>query len=280
MQPFRSALEIAEVDIKVASIWESVHRALLGEIRFIPSLPARDVEVREIKDLPHKPGLSKREGQVRLLHDLASIELQAMELGLRTLIEFPEAPLEFRDQLASVTVEEASHLALCLKAMRDLGANWGDFPVHLGLWRGVSQDDSLLDRILIVHRYLEGSGLDAGDKLLRRLSGVEAKGPQKVAEVIQRDEIKHVQFGSHWYREICEQNKIDPNIDFAPRLKSLFHRLPRRVEPICHELRIKSGFTSEEIETLESFRGLWLNPPLEKIHVNLKEADSAIDRMQ
>lgn len=279
MQPLRSALDVASVDQKLSSLEDSIHLALLGQLQHIPEVPARDVEVREIKALPDKPGLSRREGQARMLHDLASIEMQAMELGLRTLMEFPEAPMDFRDQLAQITREEAKHLGLCVREIRELGMEWGDFPVHIGLWKSVSREDSLIDRILIVHRYLEGSGLDAGDKLLRRLSGVAARGPQKVAEVIQHDELAHVQFGSDWYKKICRIHRLDPDSDFAPRLRSLFHRLPRRIEPIHHELRMKSGFSREEIAILEDFRSLWLAPPTEKIHQNLKQADTAVDRV-
>ncbi|RYZ67422.1 MAG: DUF455 family protein, partial [Proteobacteria bacterium] len=111
---------------------------------------ARDVRVVQTKDLPNKPGISTVEGQARLLHDLASIELQALELGLRTLEEYPEAPKEFREQLAEVTAGEARHLALCLDGIEALGYSWGHWNVHLALWNVVSPEDSLLDRILIV----------------------------------------------------------------------------------------------------------------------------------
>ena len=122
--------------------------------------------------LPAKKGLSFKEGQARLLHDLASIELQAMELCLRSLYEYPDAPVAFREQLATIALGEGNHLQLCLNGIETLGFAWGDWPVHVALWHSTANSDSLLDRILIVHRYLEGSGLDAGDTLLRRLSGV------------------------------------------------------------------------------------------------------------
>ena len=75
-----------------------------------PVIPARDISLLAPKELPEKKGLSFKEGQARLLHDLASIELQAMELGLRTLVEFPEAPKDFREQLWQITLSESEHL--------------------------------------------------------------------------------------------------------------------------------------------------------------------------
>jgi uncharacterized ferritin-like protein (DUF455 family) len=92
---------------------EPTLNALLQSGRYsldIPEESGRDVQILPIRELPPKKGLSSKEGQARLLHDLASIELQAMELGARTLAEFPQAPSGFREQLAVITLEEASHL--------------------------------------------------------------------------------------------------------------------------------------------------------------------------
>ena len=170
----------------------------------VPIFPARDISLLAPKELPEKKGLSFKEGQARLLHDLASIELQAMELGLRTLVEFPDAPKEFREQLWEITLSESEHLEMCLTEIEGLGFKWGDWPVHCALWSATGSHDSLLDRVLIVHRFLEGSGLDAGETILRRLKGVDAKPVQKAAEKIFSDEIGHVEFGSRWYRNICK----------------------------------------------------------------------------
>lgn len=219
-----------------------------------PLIPARDINLLAPKELPAKKGLSLKEGQARLLHDLASIELQAMELGLRTLVEFPQAPKNFREQLWEITLSESEHLEMCLTEIEGLGFKWGDWPVHCALWSATNADDSLLDRILIVHRFLEGSGLDAGETILRRLQGVDAKPVQKAATRIFNDEVGHVEFGSRWYREICKTEMIDPNVDFSQRMDKLRWVLPKRVENIAVDLRKKAGFTDSEIEYLKNLR--------------------------
>lgn len=247
-------LLIISLNEKLLHLEAACHHALTGESFFIPECPGRDVETLPIKQLPFKPGLSQLDGQARLLHDLASIELQAMELGFRTLIEYPHAETFFREQLVEIILDESRHLKMCIEQLIELGYKWGAWPVHLGLWQAVSEHDSLLDRILIVHRYLEGSGLDAGEKLLRRLSGVEQKGTREIVQVITREEIGHVRFGSSWYRRICEQNGIDASEDFYPRLKGLFHKIPRRREKLDKELRKKAGFTLREISEIEILR--------------------------
>ncbi len=244
------------------NIWkklENINQAVEGSLSSyaredIPLIPARDLEILIPGQLSPKKGLSSKEGQARLLHDLASIELQAMELGLRTLNEFPDAPVGFREELAAITLSEASHLKLCLQGMDKLGFKWGDWAAHTMLWSATAASDSLLDRILIVHRYLEGSGLDAGDTLLKRLGGVLDSPLESISKTILTEEVGHVEFGSRWYRIICKDEKIDSQQDFADRMGKLRWRMPKRIEKISRHLRIQAGFTDFELDYLENLR--------------------------
>lgn len=255
------AFEIPSVWEKIANIQRDTERALkLSQPERAPMLPSRDIMLLDTRLHPNKKGFSTKEGQARMLHDLASIELQAMELGLRTLVEFPEAPQGFREELLAVTVSEAEHLRLCLEGLNELGFQWGDWPVHCGLWTAVDREDSLLDRILIVHRYLEGSGLDAGSMLLRRLDGVDAPGVRKIVKQINEEEVGHVDFGSQWYRRILIADKQDPNADFGPRMDRLRDRLPKRIENINRELRLRAGFNEIELDYYEKLRQEFLIP--------------------
>ncbi len=131
--------------------------------------------------------------------------------------------------------------------------------MHLGLWQSVSAQDSLLDRVVIVHRYLEGSGLDASDQLLRRLTGVKAPETWDAVSVIRHDEVKHVLFGSRWYKRLCAAEKLDPDEDFRARLLRLVHRIPRRLEPVAADLRASVGFSASEVETLMALRERWMS---------------------
>lgn len=225
----------------------------------IPALAARDVLVLDPKSHPVKTGFSHKEGQARALHDLASIELQAMEMALRTLCEFPSSPLKFREELKNVCLSEAEHLRICLLELEKMGYEWGHWPVHQALWSALDSTDSLLDRILIVHRYLEGSGLDAGDTLLRRLAGCVDFGLQAVLQKITEEEISHVEFGCRWYRLICESEGLDSQVDFEQRMKKLRERLPKRIEKISFQLRLRAGFTTTEINFLEEYRKSYLS---------------------
>lgn len=254
MSEVQNPLLLADIDEKLNCIETSCKQVNQGLAFEVPEVIARDVEVLPLKSLPKKPGLSKPKGQARLLHDLASIELQAMELGFRTLVEFPEAAQSFRQELTEVVLDEARHLQLCLNGLEDLGHFWGEWPVHTVLWQSVSAEDSLLDRILIVHRYLEGSGLDAGSRILEKLQGTSSGLVRSIVRVINEEEIGHVLFGSNWYRFFCGEQGLDPEEDFVDRMKKLSDRVPRRLEKFNYRLREQAGFSLAELEVLEALQ--------------------------
>lgn len=239
---------------KLEALDGAIDLAFGGSRGVPPTDPLREPQVLTPSLHPPKGGLSTRAGQARLAHDLASIELQATELALRTLIEFPDAPASFRDELAELVRSEGDHFRLCLETLDSLGFRFGDWPVHLALWKAVSPKDTLLDRVVIVHRYLEGAGLDASETILRRLSSSDGVSVRETVKTIAREEVAHVEFGSRWMREICRSHGLDPEYEFASRLERLAREIPRR-EPLSRETRVRAGFTERELEALERARG-------------------------
>lgn len=260
MQNFNVLVE-PNVQKKIELFEKTLELIINKDFLQIPRQAARDIPVLPTRLHPDKKGLSFKEGQARLLHDLASIELQAMELALRTLIEFPEAPTEFRQQLIEIARSEKKHLNLCLQAIESTGFTWGHFPIHNLLWDSVSSDNDLLDRILIVHLYLEGSGLDASHYLVQRLRGVAAT-ENKIHEVIQiiaNEELDHVRFGTYWFDKICKDQNLDPSFEYENRFKKVKKLLPRRVEKINLQIRKTVGFTDSQLKVLNEFRSEILN---------------------
>lgn len=254
-------LFIENVREKIRSLPSDIEKSWRGEASafLIPSgAPGRDLEVMTKGSRGQKKGFSFLEGQARLLHDLASIELQAMELAYRSFVEYPEAPREFREQMADLALSEARHLELCLDQLDEMGFSWGTWPAYISLWRSVSQDDSLLDRLLIVHRYLEASGLDAGVSMLKKLESCEAPHVSKAVRVITEEEVDHVAFGSRWYHQICLKENKDPDQDFHERLFKIQSILPRRFEVIDPNVRKKAGFTDREIQAAQDLREFFI----------------------
>ncbi len=253
---FKNPLLLSAVDEKVTGLERLTLFSVTSEW-VVPEFPVRDVEVKTPEEMPKRLGFSLIEGRARLLHDLANIELQAAELCLRTLIEFPQAPHAFRIQLFELMQSERTHLELCLNGLEHLGFCWGHWPVHVGLWASVSPQDDLLDRILIVHRYLEGSGLDAGSNLMKRLKGVAPGIVHRIVEQITNEEIGHVKFGSDWYRQICISRDLDPVLDFPIRFSKIEKQVPKRIDKLNKELRRRAGFSEQELYFLEQKISEW-----------------------
>ncbi len=251
----RSLLSEADVRAKIRQLPADIEKFWAQHnICWLPETPCRDIKVMQEPDRRKRKGLSDREEQGRLLHNLANIELQAMELAFRSYVEYPEAHTEFREQLAELAISESEHLQLCLEQLQELGYQWGDWPIHLNLWAAVSKQDSLLDRLLIVHRYLEACGLDSGVALLNRLHALDAPHVKKAVSQIADDEVGHVEFGSRWYRFFCQQQNLEASDDFPVRLQMLKSKLPKRIEKLQCELRKNAGFTEAELQAAENLR--------------------------
>jgi len=254
-----SCLEEPRVRQKIRGLESDLQRFWQGSsLSLKRGAPGRDAPIFTSGTFEKRKGLSERGAQARLLHNLANIELQAMELAFRTYAEYPTAPQAFREQLGALALSESRHLELCLDQLEELGFEWGTWPVHLNLWAAVSEEDTLLDRLVIVHRYLEACGLDSSSALQRRLVQSQAPHVEKAVKVIAEEEVGHVAFGSYWYHEICTLEGLDPNEDFPSRLRRLGARLPKRIEELNVELRRSAGFLDQEIAASESLRQLFL----------------------
>ncbi len=218
-------------------------------ILFKPVSPFRP-HLTPLKDHPTVHfGLGKLEGHARLLSDLANIELQAIEIGIITLLQFPDAEQSYRFQLTEVCLEESIHLNLCLNAMQDLRYNFGDFSLNLNLWNTAVQDVELLPRIITSYLYLEASGLDAGENIQRKLTGCPIKESPifSVTQRIAKDEIKHVRFGRNWYLSEALRLKADASTIWKNKIQELKILAPKNF-PISTERRRLTGMTDEEID--------------------------------
>ena len=97
-----------------------------------PGRPSRPRLVAP-RDLPaRKPG--SPEGRASLLHALAHIEFNAINLAWDAVYRFREMPAVFYRDWASVAREEAFHFRLLCDHLAHLGYGYGDFDAHNGLW--------------------------------------------------------------------------------------------------------------------------------------------------
>lgn len=213
-------------------------------------LPGRESKpVLVAPDALPRRGLQKVEGRAALLHSLAHIEMNAVNLALDVVWRFAGLPEAFYLDWMQVAGEEALHFGLLASHLADLGFQYGDFPAHDGLWSMAERTrHDLLARLALVPRTLEARGLDASPAIRSRLAQA---GDHRAAAILDRilsDEIGHVGIGNYWYGWLCAERTVDP-IDTYRELAQL-HSAPRLRGPFNLDARRAAGFTEAELEAL------------------------------
>ena len=191
------------------------------------------------------------EGRAALIHALAHIELNAIDLALDLVWRFADMPDEFYRQWTVVAQEEALHFQLLRDHLQTLGFGYGDFPAHNALWEMAEKTKhDLLARIALVPRTLEARGLDASPPIRAKLVGAGDRRAGDILDIILRDEIGHVAVGNHWYRVLCAERQLDPIATYAELAAR--YGAPRLRGPFNLEARKAAGFTAAELDQLST----------------------------
>jgi len=193
-----------------------------------------------------------RSGLAALLHAIAHIEFNAIDLALDACWRFSGLPPDYYRQWLQVAHEEATHFGLLRALLQQLGHDYGDFDAHHGLWEMcVKTQDDVTARMALVPRTLEARGLDATPLIqarLRRVNTPEAGRAVDILDIILRDEIGHVAVGNRWYAWLCGRDGLDPLAHY--RVLARRHAAPRPRPPFNTTAREAAGFTREEMHAL------------------------------
>jgi uncharacterized ferritin-like protein (DUF455 family) len=122
--------------------------------------------------MPKRRAGGERESRIALLHALAHIELNAIDLAWDLIARFAseDPPRAFFDDWVAVADEEATHHGLLAERLAALDASYGDLPAHDGLWEAASVTATdLLARLAVVPLVLEARGLDVTPAMIQRL---------------------------------------------------------------------------------------------------------------
>ncbi len=216
----------------------------------LPGRPARPELVHPARVPRRSP--FKPEGLAALLHAIAHIEFNAINLALDAAWRFQGMPREFHLDWVRVAAEEAYHFGLLVQLLADLGHAYGDFAAHDNLWTMCTrtQDDEVA-RMALVPRTLEARGLDATPQIQERLRAVGSPMALRavdVLEIILRDEVGHVAIGNHWYRWLCAREGLDPVAHYAVLVQR--HDAPRLHPPFNRTAREQAGFSDDELALL------------------------------
>ena len=189
------------------------------------------------------------EGRAALVHAIAHIELNAINLALDAVWRFDGMPPDYYRDWVRVAAEEAHHFSLLRGHLLSLGHDYGDFPAHQGLWTMCERTaHDVVARMALVPRTLEARGLDATPPMqnkLRNTGAPDALAAVAILDVILRDEIGHVAIGNRWYRWLCDRDGLEPVAHY--RLLTRLHQAPRPKPPLNLAARRLAGFTDDEL---------------------------------
>lgn len=252
------ALRLAEPAAKAAAtlaLWRALLAGELGiqpatliaEPAGLPGRPARPALVPHVQLARRSP--FTRDGRAALLHAIAHIEFNAINLALDAVWRFAGLPEAFYRDWLQVAAEEAIHFGLLERHLHTLECAYGDFDAHDGLWTMTERTrHDVLARMALVPRTLEARGLDATPPIqakLRRAGDLQAVA---ILDRILADEVGHVAIGNRWYRWLCQRDGVDAEVAYAPLARR--HDAPRPRPPFNLSARRAAGFTEAELAAL------------------------------
>ena len=212
----------------------------------IPGRPARPELVAP--KLVGRRSMVTVEGRAMLVHALAHIEFNAVNLALDAIWRFPGMPDQFYLDWLRVAKEEAYHFSLLSAHLRTLGFAYGDFSAHGSLWEMVEKTTGdVMARMALVPRTLEARGLDAIPPLRAKLAQAGDEAAAAILDIILHDEVGHVEIGNRWYALLCGQRGLDPITtydDLVVQYKATVRG------PFNMEARRRAGFTEAELAAL------------------------------
>lgn len=222
--------------------------AVLSAQAGIPGRPARPELVAPLQVKTRS--MRTQEGRAALIHALAHIEFNAINLALDAVWRFACMPEAFYADWMQVASEEAYHFSLLASHLETLGFAYGDFPAHNSLWDMAEKtQNDILARIALVPRTMEARGLDAAPPVRNKLAQAGDQVAADILDIILHDEIGHVAIGNRWYAWLCTQRGLDPITTFA-RLSVQF-KAPVLRGPFNMGARRAAGFTEDELALLK-----------------------------
>jgi uncharacterized ferritin-like protein (DUF455 family) len=215
----------------------------------VPGRPGRP-ELVHPKQVPRRR-LGNPEGRKALIHAVAHIEFNAINLALDAVYRFAGMPRAFYSDWLGVAADESRHFSLLEQRLGELGADYGDYPAHNGLWEmALKTDADCLERMALVPRVLEARGLDVTPGMIERLQGAGDHATVSVLRIILEEEVGHVEIGSRWFRWCCDRQGVDPESTFKNLLQT--HYQGRIQRPFNYTARQAAGFSASELAHLEA----------------------------
>ncbi len=253
----RICLQCNDVDKKLFLTHQLASQTAKGELYFEPFGQPLGISENGFPDKPElvkatkvpKRGFGTTEGRAIMMHAIAHIEFNAINLALDAIQRFADMPRDYYLDWLRVADEEVYHFELIRAHLRYLGAEYGDYPAHSGLWEMAEKTaHDVMVRMALVPRVLEARGLDVTPGIQHKLRQANDKHAATLLDIIFADEVGHVEIGTRWFHHLCQQRDIDPDATFFALIEDYFPR--GMYGPYNVDARAQAGFSEKEIQLL------------------------------
>ena len=246
--------EKARAAREAASTWREAPDMKAGS-SIPPDRPARPEcpPLRPPREVPRRRITSGVPGRVALLHALAHIELNAIDLAFDIVARFVDEglPRAFYDDWVAVGDDEARHFLMLAERLAELGAAYGDMNAHDGLWQAAAETaDDLLARLAVVPLVLEARGLDVTPAMVGKLRNAGDDRSADMLQLIHDEEITHVAAGARWFRHVCGERGLEPAETYGALVRQRFRGSLK--PPFNRASRDAAGLPAEFYEPLAS----------------------------
>jgi uncharacterized ferritin-like protein (DUF455 family) len=255
-----TVLETADPAVKAAVARQAAAAWRAGAVASVGSAAPPPRPARPARPLLKRPGeVPKRKitrgtaGRAALLHALAHIELNAIDLAADIIARFTDErlPRGFYDDWLRIADEEAKHYLLLAERLAVLGMAYGDLPAHDGLWQAAEETaHDLLARLAVVPLVLEARGLDVTPAMIARLQAVEDRESAAALTLIYEEEIGHVAIGKRWFDHVCAKRAVEPRPTWQALVRRHFRGQLK--PPFNTAARDEADFPSDYYEALAS----------------------------
>lgn len=231
---------------RYAARWQAARAA--GETPEIghaspPAQPARPAAPALLnpRDVPRrKPG--SPEGRIAILHAVAHIELNAVDLHWDIIARYSHIPMPigFYDDWVKSADEESKHFNLMCDCLEAQGSFYGALDAHAGMWQAAEDTaDDLHGRLAVVPMVLEARGLDVTPGMIKLFRQAKDTQAVEALELIYAEEVHHVAYGSKWFHYLCGRDALDPTPTFHALVRKYFHSTLK--PPFNEEKRAQAG---------------------------------------
>jgi len=180
----------------------------------LPRLPSREKRIQfsdtQIK-FPKSPSLNDKKNTAIALHSFANHELLAIEMMASAIMLYPhetEQDLRFKKGLWVALQDEQRHFSLYVERLKELGYEFGDFPLNDFFWRQMEKLKTPQQFSSVMSLTFEAANLDFA---FYYKNIFEKFGDFKTANILKtvlEDEITHVSFGAHWLNRWRGEKKL------------------------------------------------------------------------